>query len=54
MATDLGDPAVARSPLVFPTPETLAAGLLKQYRVFESEEESAAWEGLFGSVRLGL
>ena len=54
VATDLGDPAVARSPLVVPTPETLAAGLLKQYRVFESEEEAAAWEGLFGSVRLGL
>ncbi len=54
VARDLGDPAVAESPLVFPTPETLDAGLLKQYRVFENVEEAAAWDGIFGSVRLGL
>jgi len=54
VANDLGDPAVAKSPLVFPTQEMLGSGRLKQYRVFESEAEAATWEGVFGSVRLGL
>ena len=54
VAKDLGDPAVANSPLVFPTPETLQAGILKQYRVFEDEAEARSWQSLFGSIRLGL
>jgi spermidine/putrescine transport system substrate-binding protein len=54
VANDLGDPAVARSPLVFPTQDMLDSGRLKQYRVFENDAEAATWEGVFGSVRLGL
>jgi spermidine/putrescine transport system substrate-binding protein len=54
VAEKLDDPAVADSPLVFPSSDVLGADRLKQYRVFESEEEAAVWEGLFGSVRLGL
>jgi spermidine/putrescine transport system substrate-binding protein len=54
IAKQLGDPAVANSPLVFPTPDALASGALKQYRVFENEEEAATWESIFGAVSLGL
>ena len=54
VATQLGDPAVASSPLVFPTPGQLGAGTVKQYRVFQSEDEATLWSTVFGSVSLGL
>jgi spermidine/putrescine transport system substrate-binding protein len=54
VATQLGDPAVAHSPLVFPTPDQLNGSNVKQYPVFKSEEEAALWSSIFGSVSLGL
>ncbi|MGZ6544198.1 MAG: polyamine ABC transporter substrate-binding protein [Actinomycetota bacterium] len=54
VAGELSDPTVANSPLVFPTPELLGAGRLKQYRVFENEDEANLWDSLFGSITLGL
>jgi spermidine/putrescine transport system substrate-binding protein len=54
VATQLGDPTVADSPLVFPTPDQLNGSHVKQYRVFESEAEASLWSSIFGSVILGL
>ncbi len=54
VARRLDDPAVARSPLVFPTTESLATGRFKEYRVFEGEDDASSWESIFGSIPLGL
>ena len=54
VARRLGDRAVARSPLVFPTTKSLQTGRFKEYRVFGSDDEAASWESIFGSVPLGL
>lgn len=46
IANDLDDPAVAGSPLVFPTSGITA----HDYRVFSSQQESHTWNRLFGSI----
>jgi spermidine/putrescine transport system substrate-binding protein len=46
IATDLDDPAVAGSPLVFPTSDVNA----HDYRVFRSQQESDTWNELFGAI----
>lgn len=52
VATELDDPAVAKSPLVFPTDAAMARFL--EYRVFENEDEATAWTSIFGAVPFGL
>ena len=48
-------PEVANSPLVFPSAESMGpAGPFREYRVFEGDEEAAAWDSIFGSIPLGL
>jgi spermidine/putrescine transport system substrate-binding protein len=44
--TQLDDPAVARSPLVFPTTDINA----HDYRVFRDQSEFETWTGLFGAI----
>jgi spermidine/putrescine transport system substrate-binding protein len=46
IAGRLDDPSVARSPLVFPTPDIKA----RDYRVFKSQSESDTWNGIFGAI----
>jgi len=46
IATNLDDPTVADSPLVFPTSDITA----RDYRVFASQQESDTWTGIFGSI----
>jgi spermidine/putrescine transport system substrate-binding protein len=46
IATNLDDPAVADSPLVFPTSSITA----RDYRVFSSQQESDTWTGIFGPI----
>ena len=46
IATNLDDPTVADSPLVFPTSDITA----HDYRVFASQHESDTWNGIFGSI----
>jgi spermidine/putrescine transport system substrate-binding protein len=46
IATNLDDPTVADSPLVFPTSDITA----RDYRVFASQQESDTWNGIFGSI----
>ncbi|HVF09033.1 MAG TPA: spermidine/putrescine ABC transporter substrate-binding protein [Actinomycetota bacterium] len=48
-------PEVARSPLVFPSVESMGPdGPYREYRVFEGEEEAETWNSIFGSIPLGL
>jgi spermidine/putrescine transport system substrate-binding protein len=54
VANDLGDPAVADSPLVFPTVDPAGTEAFKEYRVFENEDEADAWASIFGAVPFGL
>lgn len=55
IAKRFDDPSVARSPLIFPTAESLApAGQLKQYRVFANDQEASTWDSIFGSIAFGL
>jgi spermidine/putrescine transport system substrate-binding protein len=55
IAEDFGDVAVAQSPLVFPTADSLGpGGALKQYPVFDDEAAAAAWSAIFDSIPLGL
>jgi spermidine/putrescine transport system substrate-binding protein len=55
IAHDYGDVAVARSPLVFPTPGSLGSeGALKRYPVFDDPSAAAAWSAIFDSIPLGL
>ena len=55
IADDYGDVAVARSPLVFPTPGSLGPeGALKRYPVFDDTSAAAAWSAIFDSIPLGL
>jgi spermidine/putrescine transport system substrate-binding protein len=46
IATNLDDPTVADSPLVFPTSDITA----RDYRVFASQQESDTWTGIFGPI----
>jgi spermidine/putrescine transport system substrate-binding protein len=46
IAGQLDDPAVARSPLVFPTSDITA----RDYRVFRDQAEADTWNGIFGSI----
>ncbi|HEY7259446.1 MAG TPA: spermidine/putrescine ABC transporter substrate-binding protein [Gaiellales bacterium] len=46
IADQLHDPAVARSPLVFPTSGINA----RDYRVFRDQAEADAWTGIFGPI----
>ena len=46
IATNLDDPTVADSPLVFPTSDITA----RDYRVFANQQESDTWTGIFGSI----
>jgi spermidine/putrescine transport system substrate-binding protein len=46
IATDLHDPSVANSPLVFPTSGISA----HDYRVFADQHEADTWTGLFGAI----
>ena len=48
-------PEVASSPLVFPSVESMNPnGPFEEYRVFEGDDEAAAWESIFGSIPFGL
>jgi spermidine/putrescine transport system substrate-binding protein len=46
IASQLDDPAVAQSPLVFPTSDINA----HDYRVFRNQAESDTWRSIFGSI----
>jgi spermidine/putrescine transport system substrate-binding protein len=46
IAGQLDDPAVARSPLVFPTSDITA----RDYRVFRDQAEADTWNTIFGSI----
>jgi spermidine/putrescine transport system substrate-binding protein len=46
IASQLDDPAVAQSPLVFPTSDINA----HDYRVFRTQAEADTWHGIFGSI----
>ena len=55
VARELDDPAVAQSPLVFPPADSVGPNApYKEYRVFEGDEDAAAWESIFGAIPLGL
>jgi spermidine/putrescine transport system substrate-binding protein len=45
---------VARSPLVFPRESAGPTGAFKEYRVFDGEDDAAAWESIFSSIPFGL
>ena len=50
IAGQLDDPAVARSPLVFPTSDITA----RDYRVFRNQAEADTWKGIFGSIATNI
>lgn len=50
IAGQLDDPAVARSPLVFPTSDIPA----RDYRVFRNQAEADTWKGIFGSIATNI
>jgi spermidine/putrescine transport system substrate-binding protein len=46
IAGSLDDPSVARSELVFPTPDIIA----RDYRVFSGQDEADTWNGIFAPI----
>ncbi len=46
IAGPLDDPSVARSELVFPTPDIIA----RDYRVFSGQDEADTWNGIFAPI----
>jgi spermidine/putrescine transport system substrate-binding protein len=48
-------PEVANSPLVFPPAgATGPAARFMEYRVFEGDDDAAAWASIFGAIPAGL